>query len=349
MSLIGTKNGSNYKLEVIMKKKLLFFLILIIILPISVGANDFSIGTPKQVSAEIQDGTSDYFLLKWRDDPKVLALLLKDDYKNKVFTQVNIYIRNGDTISIKDITYNLDTIPKIEGGLSQIVLTPSQVGIENENVDLMEGAYSFKIRYGIRMQDILGSFNILGTYSPFTSIGLMYPYNYASPWAIEELNDSVSKELIIDEIKSNMKENITREDFSSLMVNFYEKVTKTSLDSSESPFMDTINPQVSKAFSLGIVSGFGDNTFRPKNSITRQDIAVMIVRTLKIIDPSLDTSVYANDNQEGIKDYAYESLIFLNQKQVFKGDQYSKLQPFKQITREESVLLLLRAMDTFID
>ena len=335
--------------EVKMKYTLLFFMILIIIIPTIVIASDFSIGVPKQVSVEIQDSISDSFLLKWSDDPNVSEIALKTEYKGKVFTQINVYVRVGDKVYTKDLTFNFEDITKTAGGLSQITLTPDQIDISTQNIDLMESAYSFKIRHGIRMKDILGSFNILGGYSPSTSIGLIYPYNYASPWAIEELNKAVNKGLLIDDIKSNMKEIITREEFSSLMVNFYEKATNDVIEPFESPFLDTTNPEVSKAFQLGIVSGYEDKTFRPRNPITRQDIAVIILRTLKIADPSLDARIYPTDNSEGIKDYAYDSMIFLNQKQIFKGDENAKLNPFQQITREQSVLLVLRAFDTFID
>lgn len=332
-----------------MKYKLLFLLVLILLIPSNILASDFSIGVPKQVSVEIQDSTSDSFLLKWKDDPKASEIGSRPEYKEKIFTQINIYIRVGDTISIKDITYNFNEIPKSSQGLSQITLVPDQLGIKDQNIDLMGSAYSFKIRHGIRMSDILGSFSILGGYSPSTSIGLIYPYNYASPWAVEELNKAVNAGLIIDDIKSNLKENITREEFSALMVNFYEKATNDTIDPIESPFSDTKNIEVSKAYKLGIVSGYEDKTFRPKNPITRQDIAVIILRSLKLLEPSLDTTIYPTDNKEGIKDYAYNSMIYLNQKQIFKGDENARLNPFNQITREESVLLLLRAMDKFID
>lgn len=338
---------ANLVMGVKMKNTLLFFIILILI-PTNVIASDFSIGVPKQVSVEIQDSISDSFLLKWSDDPRVSEMALKEEYKGKVFTQINVYVRVGSKVYIKDLTFNFDDITKTAEGLSKITLTPDQIDIPTQNIDLMGSAYSFKIRHGIRMKDILGSFIITGAYSPSTSIGLIYPYNYASPWAIEELDRAVNKGLLIDDIKSNMKEIITREEFSSLMVNFYEKATNNLIEPFVSPFSDTINPEVLKAFKLGIVSGYRDKTFRPRNPITRQDVAVVTLRTLKIINPSLDTSIYPTDNSEGIKDYAFDSMMFLNQKNLFKGDENAKLNPLQQITREESVLLVLRAYDKFI-
>ncbi|MDY0236256.1 MAG: S-layer homology domain-containing protein [Gudongella sp.] len=332
-----------------MKYRLLLFMILVIMLPSTVIASDFSIGVPKQVSVEIQDSTSDSFILKWKEDLNISEMALKDEYKGKVFTQVNVYIRAGDKVNTKDLTFKFDGIQKNSEGLYQIVLTPDQIGIETQNIDLMGSSYSFKIRHGIRMQDILGSFSILGGYSPSTSIGLIYPYNYASQWAIEELNQAVNSGLLIDDIKSNMKETITREEFSALMVNLYEKTTNDIIVFNEVPFIDTSNPDISKAFELGIVSGYEDKTFRPRNPITRQDIAVIMMRTLKKIDTSLDTAIYPSQNNEGIKEYAYDSMIFLNQKQIFKGDENGKLNPFTLITREQSVLLVLRAFDTFIE
>lgn len=331
-----------------MKSKFLLVAILLIMVTNKALAVDLSLGPPRQVSVEIKDSTSDSFLLKWKDDKSAQEISLQDAYKEKIFTQVNIYIRQGDDISIKDITYNFIDILKNSEGLSQISLIPEQLGLLDKNIDLLESAYSFKIRHGIRMSDILGSFSILGPYSPSTSIGLIYPYNYASPWAIKELNMAENAGLITDEISTNMKETISREEFSSLMVNFYEKATNKVIDTSKAPFLDTESIGVSKAYNLGIVSGYEDKTFRPKNPITRQDIGVIILRTLKTIDPSLDTRIQVVENNEGIKDYAYESMIYLKEKQIFKGDENARLNPYQQITREESVLLLLRALNEFI-
>ena len=61
-----------------------------------------------------------------------------------------------------------------------------------------------------------------------------------------------------------MTKPITREEFAELAVLLYEKVTDKSETVSPNPFTDTTNPQILKAYKLGITAGTSQTTFSPK-------------------------------------------------------------------------------------
>ncbi len=51
-------------------------------------------------------------------------------------------------------------------------------------------------------------------------------------------------------------------------------------------FSDTQNPRVSQAYRLGLVQGVGGNRFNPVACLTREQMAAVMVRTLKAMTPT---------------------------------------------------------------
>ena len=66
-------------------------------------------------------------------------------------------------------------------------------------------------------------------------------------------------------------------------------------------FDDTDNEAVLEAYKVGIVSGKGDRIFEPQSPITRQEIAVMLSRTLNLI--SNDFNKYEGQTTAYIKTF----------------------------------------------
>lgn len=81
--------------------------------------------------------------------------------------------------------------------------------------------------------------------------------------------------------------NITREDMALMLVNAYE-AKKGAINSSEHLFSDDADiaeyakSAVAKLYGAGVVSGYEDGTFLPKNNATRAEAAQMVYKILKI-------------------------------------------------------------------
>ena len=69
--------------------------------------------------------------------------------------------------------------------------------------------------------------------------------------------------------------NITRVDFCRLAVKLYQKVQPNASAAPAVAFSDCENESVCLAAALGIVTGYDDGTFRPYQSITRQEAALI--------------------------------------------------------------------------
>lgn len=105
----------------------------------------------------------------------------------------------------------------------------------------------------------------------------------ASDWAYEWLDKADKLDIIPGVlINADMIKPITRLEFCALAVELYEILSgKAAEGDTISPFTDTSDQSVIKAYKLGIVTGMGKGIFAPNNVLTREQAAVMLTRAYK--------------------------------------------------------------------
>jgi hypothetical protein len=132
-------------------------------------------------------------------------------------------------------------------------------------------------------------------------------------------------------------------------------MTGTSAEAvKDNPFTDTNNPEILKAYNLGIVKGISADKFGPNLSVTRQEIAVMLLRTLKCVMPELNTKaefkLKFHDEKE-IASWALEAVKFFNANDIIKGaasdGTTGYILPKANTTREQGITLVKRVYDKF--
>ncbi|HHV75519.1 MAG TPA: hypothetical protein GXX41_12975 [Thermoanaerobacterium sp.] len=232
---------------------------------------------------------------------------------------------------------------------------------ELDTIDIKANVYRFRVQYAY-----LNSIDEeeYYTYSPFSnivSIGAEAFYKEASNWAKPELQKANDLGLIPDILKgADMTKPITREEFAELAVVLYERVTdKKSEPVSPNPFTDTANPQILKAYNLGITSGTSQTTFSPKVLINREQCAAMLFRAIKAIHPQGDYSIAGVKDfpdQKHISSWAVEATKYMNKIGVIAGDAQGNFMPkattpaqeaagYGMATREQAIALSVRTHD----
>lgn len=108
---------------------------------------------------------------------------------------------------------------------------------------------------------------------------------------------------------------------------------------------------IATAKSAGIATGYGDNTFKPNDTITRQDMMVFVARAMKYANVELNYNTdilneYADGSQ--VADYAKESVAALLNAGVVSGTE-AGIEPNKLITRAQMCVLLGNVYDIIID
>ena len=153
-----------------------------------------------------------------------------------------------------------------------------------------------------------------------------------------------------------MNGNVTRAEFARMLVQLRgESVKEADLKENFSDVKpsDWFYKDVATLASLGIVKGDGNGTFRPDDTITRQEAAVMIAKAInggKDVDKfdattgkAIDTETTFTDD-EAIAIWADGAVNALKENGVINGYNEGKnkfsFKPENKITRAESIVML---------
>ncbi|KUO73808.1 MAG: hypothetical protein APF77_17145 [Clostridia bacterium BRH_c25] len=170
-----------------------------------------------------------------------------------------------------------------------------------------------------------------------------------SNWAKAVIEKAKETNLLPEKLQGEYRSDITREEFSEVAVNLYEALSgKDGMLQGENPFTDTQNTKVRIANDLGIVKGIGDGKFAPNDAITRQEISVMLYRTLQAAKPGYDYSKlydYMFTDYNMISAWAREAVGYLYGIEVVNGVGDNLFNPKGNTSREEAIVLAKRTYD----
>lgn len=174
--------------------------------------------------------------------------------------------------------------------------------------------------------------------------------NTASNWAREEIQKAINVGLKTEKMtNSNFKNYATREEFAELVMQMYDQLGGQSVSSSNNPFKDTTNHEIVRAFNAGIINGTGSDTFSPNNSLTREQLCVMILRAVNKAGGQYEFSTKFQKQYEDINkisSWAKESVEILNGYKIINGNGVN-LDPKGTVTKEMALLMLYRAYEMF--
>ena len=340
-----------------MKNKFTVLILLVVmvitLIPMSANAStDFKSLAPYDLTATLmdEDGTHPY-------GSALLTFKINNLPRNSSDTQflyVNIEKKIGDGewigVSMDSSAVYLDDYQQSPG-----VFSFEQKWVEDYDWD---ETISINYRANVVLEDLISSDGGVSPYSNIATIGLK-----SSPWAVSEIKKADEMGLIPAILKGkDMTKPITREEFAELSVLLYEKVSlKASEATSPNPFNDTVNPQILKAFKLGITSGTSSTTFSPNVLINREQCAAMLFRAMKAIKPGGDYSVMGVKNfpdQKYISNYAVDATKYMFKIGVITGDAKGNFMPkatttaqeatgYGMATREQAIALAIRTHEKF--
>lgn len=186
--------------------------------------------------------------------------------------------------------------------------------------------------------------------APVTSASFTDMTDYYN-WAKEAVNTLVSQGIVsgVGSNKFAPADNVRRADFLLMLIKVLDldaEYTENFSDvSADKYYADATG--IGKA--LGIVSGTGNNLFRPEDYITRQDMMVMAEKALSLKANLADASlslVESYPDSDQMDDYAKQSaanLILINIVSGSKG----YLNPKKNTTRAESAIVIYNIYKLF--
>ena len=184
----------------------------------------------------------------------------------------------------------------------------------------------------------------------------------ADDWAVEEIGEALEAGLVPASLQNIYRENITREDFASLVCAFLEKaegkdIAEIVLDKTgktidnyidEYPFDDAFDRWIIGPYALGILKGDGTGSFLPCEYITRQDAAVMLERMAEIIGiEKVDTVLTALSDGQYIAPYAKSSVDFVRSVKVMNGTGGDRFSPLGYYTKQQAIATVYRLYEVY--
>jgi tripartite motif-containing protein 71 len=98
---------------------------------------------------------------------------------------------------------------------------------------------------------------------------------------------------------------------------------------------------IKQAVSSGIVSGYPDGTFKPNDSVTRAEFAVMLINTLK---PQGEGAALTFTDTAKIGTWAQKAVAQAVKAGIIKGYEDGSFRPDAEITRAEMAVMLANAL-----
>lgn len=166
-------------------------------------------------------------------------------------------------------------------------------------------------------------------------------------WAKQAVEAMAARDIIkgISEDSFAPAASITRADFITMLVRalgLEGSSTNTATFSDVQPNAHYAQA-VAIANELGIASGFEDNTFKPGNSISRQDMMVLTAKALKAAGKQSTGSgnLASYSDAASISNYAMDSVASLVGSGIVNGKN-GKIAPADTLTRAEAAMILYR-------
>lgn len=180
-------------------------------------------------------------------------------------------------------------------------------------------------------------------------------FSGASGWAEDELLKAVDNKIIsnddFNDVQGGYSNNISREDFAMLGVRLYKAMTGiTPQKAASNTFTDTTNSDVLMANKLGIINGKGNGKFKPYDKLTRQEMAIMMKRTLD----SIGTNYYKGDgvlninDKKSVSSWATQGVDFAYDNGFMKGDGVN-FRPLDNTTVEQAVIIVNRVFEKYYE
>lgn len=103
---------------------------------------------------------------------------------------------------------------------------------------------------------------------------------------------------------------------------------------------------IASAQKLHIISGYEDGSFGPAQAVTREEMAVLVMRILKAAGVDLELTNGGTDFQDGaeIAGYAADAVNSLNEAGLIQGQDGGRFAPKSPTTRAEAAVLITRIL-----
>lgn len=165
-------------------------------------------------------------------------------------------------------------------------------------------------------------------------------------WAESKIQEAVNIGFVSGYQDGTFKPNetVTRAEFATLLNKAMQNNRTVKINLADVHQDDWFYDQVQKSVAVGFFSGYENNTFRPNNPITRQEVAKVINSTITTGNIDGDGATLLND-YNSIQEWAKSSVNIAYNKCYIMGYPEKLYKPSKALTRAEAVKIIYEILD----
>lgn len=274
---------------------------------------------------DINAQTGSFTIVKKENNEYYLGVLDKEFnviYDNIFEYKENAFTEYSDILKVKNKGYGVFTIDGNQ------IISPIFDNIKKIDNDKFECLYKNNIY-------ILKNSN--GVYINETAL------NKVDNWAKDSVKRAVDLGFISHNLQVKLNENITRAEFCEIIIKLYEEKTGFDISTTvKSPFVDTNNDYVLKAYTLGIVSGKANNKFEPNSYITREESAVILSNLMGKMEYHITELNYTYKDEKLISNWAKNSIQLVSNAKIMNGDTKGYFNPKNNYKVVEAISTIMR-------
>lgn len=178
----------------------------------------------------------------------------------------------------------------------------------------------------------------------FTMPNVAFGADYTDHWAEDTIQKWFDDEKILGYEDGSFKpeNSITRAEFMTMVNSSYDFEELAEINYEDADSEEWYYVEVQKAVEAGYIVGDNEDTVRPTDEITRQEVSVVITR-LNNIEQNTDVSMFVDKND--IADWAVGYVGAVANAEYMIGDDNNNFSPNEDITRAEALVTLDRAIE----
>lgn len=168
----------------------------------------------------------------------------------------------------------------------------------------------------------------------------------AAPWAVPVMEYAYTAGLLTTAELQEARSPMSRQNFCGLVIRFLETATGREWNATAaSPFSDCQDADVVAAYEAGIIGGVEEGVFAPERTLTREQMAIITARMLRVCGVDLTETARENPFTDTAALYA-SSNQYIDQLYgagIISGYDNGTFGPFRELTVQEAVASFVQA------
>lgn len=170
------------------------------------------------------------------------------------------------------------------------------------------------------------------------------PKDEPSAWAAGSIAKARSRGVLSAELDKHYQQNINRGEFCQLIAACMNVCGRELPAGKTVKFTDTTDKSILKVASIGVVTGYSDGSFKPGDSIKRQDAAIMLQRLATALGMEEAEGGKSFADAGSISSYAKSGVDFVTALGIMNGNADGTFAPGNSITREQAVITIMNML-----